>query len=52
VGADGILIFYEANATMNLFCTRRKEVPYVKEAQDHLKEAFRSYFNALASRQH
>lgn len=51
VSADGVLVFYEANATMNLFCTRRKEVPYAKEAQDYLKEAFRLYFTSLVGRQ-
>ncbi len=51
VRADGVLVFYEANATMNLFCTRRKELPYAKEAQEHLKEAFRRYFTMLAGQQ-
>lgn len=51
VGADGALVFYEANATMNLFCSRRKELPYAKEAQDHLKQACRRYFTSLAGRQ-
>jgi hypothetical protein len=47
VDAAGVLVFYEANATMNLFSTARKEVPYPKEADERLKEAFRSYFAAL-----
>jgi glutathione synthase/RimK-type ligase-like ATP-grasp enzyme len=51
VGGDGEIVFYEANATMNLFSTARKEVPYPKEADERLKEAFRSYFaSLLASR--
>jgi len=47
VGGDGELVFYEANATMNLFSTARKEVPYPKEADERLQEAFRSYFASL-----
>jgi hypothetical protein len=50
VDADGSLVFYEANATMNLFSTARKEVPYPQEAEDCLKLAFRRYFTSLAVR--
>jgi len=50
VDADGRLIFYEANATMNLFSTARKEVPNPKEAEDRLKLAFQRYFTSLISR--
>jgi hypothetical protein len=49
VDADGLLVFYEANATMNLFSTARKEVPYPKEAGDCLKLAFQRYFTSLVS---
>jgi Tfp pilus assembly protein PilF/glutathione synthase/RimK-type ligase-like ATP-grasp enzyme len=47
VDAAGVLVFYEGNATMNLFSTARKEVPYPKEADERLKEVFRSYFAVL-----
>jgi tetratricopeptide (TPR) repeat protein len=47
VNAEGVLVFYEANATMNLFSTARKEIPYPKEADERLKAALRSYFAAL-----
>src|SRR5665213_1434976 len=50
VDADGRLVFYEANATMNLFSTARKEVPNPKEAGDHLKLAFERYFTSLVAR--
>jgi tetratricopeptide (TPR) repeat protein/glutathione synthase/RimK-type ligase-like ATP-grasp enzyme len=50
VDADGRLIFYEANATMNLFSTAIKEVPNPKEADDSLKLAFQRYFTSLAAR--
>jgi hypothetical protein len=47
VDTDGRLVFYEANATMNLFSTARKEVPYPEEAEDRLKLAFQRYFTSL-----
>jgi len=47
VDADGRLVFYEANATMNLFSTARKEVPYPKEPEESLKLAFQRYFTSL-----
>ncbi len=47
VATDGRLVFYEANATMNLFPTGRKEVPNPKEAEDSLKLAFHRYFTSL-----
>jgi glutathione synthase/RimK-type ligase-like ATP-grasp enzyme len=47
VDANGTVVFYEANATMNLFSTARQEVPYPKEGDDRLKAAFRSYFASL-----
>jgi glutathione synthase/RimK-type ligase-like ATP-grasp enzyme len=50
VDPDGLLIFYEANATMNLFSTARKEVPNPKEADDCLKLAFQRYFTSLVAR--
>jgi hypothetical protein len=50
VNADGLLVFYEANATMNLFSTARKEVPYPKEGQDSLKLAFQRYLTSLVAR--
>ncbi len=48
VDAAGQVIFYEANATMNLFSTAREEVPYPKEADDYLKQVFRRYLMSLA----
>jgi Tfp pilus assembly protein PilF len=50
VDADGRLIFYEANATMNLFSTAQKVVPNPKEADDRLKLAFQRYFTSLVVR--
>lgn len=50
VDADGLLVFYEANATMNLFSTAQKEVPNPKEPEDHLKLAFQRYFTSLVAR--
>jgi hypothetical protein len=50
VGADGVLVFYEANATMNLFSTAPKELPNPKEAGDRLKLAFQRYFTSLVAK--
>lgn len=50
VDADGRVVFYEANATMNLFTTAHKEVPNPKESNDALKLAFQRYFMSLAPR--
>jgi glutathione synthase/RimK-type ligase-like ATP-grasp enzyme len=50
VDADGLLVFYEANATMNLFSTARKEVPNPPEADDCLRQAFCRYFTSLIKR--
>lgn len=50
VGPDGRVVFYEANATMNLFSTARKEIPNPKEAEDCLKGAFQRYFTSLTAR--
>lgn len=49
VDGDGLLVFYEANATMNLFSTARKEVPNPKEPEDRLKLAFQRYFTSLVA---
>jgi glutathione synthase/RimK-type ligase-like ATP-grasp enzyme/predicted negative regulator of RcsB-dependent stress response len=49
VDADGLLVFYEANATMNLLSTAAPEVPNPKESDDRLREAFRSYLESLAA---
>lgn len=48
VDAQGTVIFYEANATMNLFSTAPKEVANPKESGEKLKRAFQSYFMSLA----
>jgi lipoprotein NlpI len=50
VDGDGRLIFYEANATMNLFSTAQKMVPNPKEADERLKLAFQRYFTSLVAR--
>jgi len=47
IDPNGILIFYEANATMNLLSTARKEVPYPEEPEERLKETCRRYFRSL-----
>jgi tetratricopeptide (TPR) repeat protein len=50
VNTDGSLIFYEANATMNLFSTAQKQVPNPKEAEDRLKLVFQRYLMSLTKR--
>jgi len=50
VDADGLLIFYEANATMNLFSTARKEISNPQQADDCLMLAFRRYLMSLVAR--
>ena len=50
VDRDGLLVVYEANATMNLLSTARAEVPHPKAADDCLKLAFRRYLTSLADR--
>lgn len=47
VDPNGVLIFYEANATMNLLTTARKEIPNPKEPNDRLEAAFRRYFKSV-----
>ena len=49
VDADGQVVFYEANATMNLLSTAQAEVANPKEADDRLKQAFRRYLGSLAN---
>lgn len=50
VDAEGLLVFYEANATMNLLSTVRKEVPYPQETEEHLQQTFRRYLTSLVNR--
>ena len=50
VDPDGLLVDYEANATMNLLSTARAEVPYPNDANECLKLAFRRYLTSLADR--
>ena len=50
IDANGTLIFYEGNATMNLLTTANKQVPNPKKADDELKDAFRRYLMSLAAR--
>jgi Tfp pilus assembly protein PilF/glutathione synthase/RimK-type ligase-like ATP-grasp enzyme len=49
VDADGRVVFYEANATMNLFSTAQKAVPNPKEAEDNLTLAFQRYLTSLVA---
>jgi Flp pilus assembly protein TadD len=49
VDPNGQLVFYEANATMNLFSTARKEVPHPPAPEDRLKQAFQRYFASLVA---
>jgi glutathione synthase/RimK-type ligase-like ATP-grasp enzyme/cytochrome c-type biogenesis protein CcmH/NrfG len=49
VNADGLLVFYEANATMNLLSTASPQVPNPKESEDRLRETFRNYLESLAA---
>lgn len=49
VDADGLLVFYEANATMNLLATDCPQAPYPKEPSDRLREIFRNYLESLAT---
>ncbi len=50
VDAEGRLVFYEANATMNLFSTAREEVSHPPSADDALKLAVQRYFTSLLAR--
>lgn len=50
VAADGSLVFYEANATMNLLSTAQKEAPNPIAANDRLKSVFQKYLGSLAAR--
>jgi Flp pilus assembly protein TadD len=52
VDAVGRLIFYEANAAMNLFSNTPKALPNPKEASDRLKLAFQRYFASLVDSPH
>jgi tetratricopeptide (TPR) repeat protein len=47
VDPDGRVVFYEANATMNLFTTANPAAPNPKEATERLKLAFQRYFASL-----
>lgn len=47
VTSDGRLVFYEANATMNLLSTARPEIDYPRHAQERLLSAFRHFFQGL-----
>jgi tetratricopeptide (TPR) repeat protein len=49
VDAEGVVHFYEANATMNLLSTAQAEVANPQESNDRLKQAFRRYLAALAN---
>lgn len=49
VDAEGALVFFEANATMNLFSTARAEVNHPPEADERLKQAFRGYLASLVA---
>ena len=47
VDENGMLVFYEANATMNLLSNTRKEIPNPKEPCERVEQAFRRYFRSL-----
>jgi tetratricopeptide (TPR) repeat protein len=47
VDGDGRLVFFEANAAMNLFSNTPKDLPNPKEAGDQLKLAFQHFFGSL-----
>jgi tetratricopeptide (TPR) repeat protein len=49
VDADGRLVFYEANAAMNLFSNTPKDLPNPKEAGDRMKQAFQRFFMSLVA---
>ena len=50
VDPEGSVVFYEANATMNLISTAQKEVPNPKETNDRLKEALQRFLASMAAR--
>ncbi len=50
VDGNGRLVFYETNASMNLFSTARVEVPYPQASEDKLKQAFQTYIKSLVAR--
>ncbi len=50
VDGDGAVVFYEANASMNLFSTAHRQVPNPREPEEDLKLAFRRYFLSLIAR--
>jgi len=49
VDANGSVVFYEANATMNLLPTAQKQLPNPKEQNEFLKETLRKYLCSLVS---
>lgn len=50
VDPAGQLVFYEANATMNLLSTAREEVPYPIETEQRLQQALLSHLKSLLAR--
>lgn len=52
VAPDGRLVFYEANATMNLLSTARPDVANPRHAEERLVSAFRRYFLGLLGHEH
>jgi tetratricopeptide (TPR) repeat protein len=50
VDAAGRLVFYEANATMNLYSTANEKVPYPPESEARLKAAMQNCFSSLIAR--
>jgi Tfp pilus assembly protein PilF len=49
VDLDGALVFYEANATMNLLTTAKKEIPNPPEPEERLRQVFRRYLDSIVS---
>ncbi len=50
VDAEGDVVFFEANATMNLLTNSHDSVANPREAHDRLLDAFRRYFSSLVAR--
>ncbi len=47
VDSEGSIVFYELNASMNLFSTAKPEVDHPSEPQNRLKMIFENYFASL-----
>jgi tetratricopeptide (TPR) repeat protein len=52
VAPDGRVVFFEANATMNLLSSARPDVANPRHAEERLLSAFRRYFLGLLGHEH